>query len=117
MTLFEECQIIYTPREENSKDDALSQFASSDNEIYSRSVYYQVPRTPCINGKLIASIDTGAIRMDEMKMYLEYGHLPPNAEEARNLKVRALKYELIEGILYRKSFVIPHLRCLRPDEA
>lgn len=55
--------------------------------------------------------------MDEIRMYLENGHLPPNVEEARKLQVIALKYVLIEGILYRKSFVIPYLRCLRPDEA
>nr|XP_017246807.1 PREDICTED: uncharacterized protein LOC108218398 [Daucus carota subsp. sativus] len=117
ITLFEECQIEYIPREENAKADALSQFASSDNEVCSGSVYYQVLRTPSINAKLIAPIDTGATWMDEIKMYLESGHLPPNAEEARKLKVRALKYVLIEGILYRKSYVIPYLRCLRPEEA
>ena len=37
--------------------------------------------------------------------------------EARKLSVRALRYVLIEGILYKKSFVIPYLKCLRPDEA
>ena len=55
--------------------------------------------------------------MDEVKICLENGRLPPNADEARKLQVRALKYVLIEGILYGKSFVIPYLRCLRPDEA
>ncbi|XP_063943205.1 uncharacterized protein LOC135150603 [Daucus carota subsp. sativus] len=82
MALFEECSVEYVPREENTKADALSQFASSDDEVY-----------------------------------LQGGHLPPNADEARKLQVRALKYVLIEGVLYRKSFVIPYLRCLRPDEA
>ena len=55
--------------------------------------------------------------MDEIKLYLKNIHLPPNADEARKLQVRAFKYVLIKGILYRKSFVIPYLRCLRPDEA
>ena len=74
-------------------------------------------RTPSIDAKLVAPIDTGATLMDEIKLYLENGHLPTNTDEARKLQVRALKYVLIEGILYRKSFVIPYLRCLRPDEA
>jgi Integrase core domain/Integrase zinc binding domain len=43
--------------------------------------------------------------------------LPTDATEARKLAVRALRYALIEGILYKKSFTIPYLRCLRPDEA
>nr|XP_017233202.1 PREDICTED: uncharacterized protein LOC108207252 [Daucus carota subsp. sativus]XP_017233203.1 PREDICTED: uncharacterized protein LOC108207253 [Daucus carota subsp. sativus] len=117
MALFEECIVEYVPREENTKADALSQFASSDDELCSGSVYYQVMRTPSIEAKLVAPIDTGATWMDEIKLYLESGHLPPNADEARKLQVRALKYVLIEGILYRKSFFIPYLRCLRPDEA
>ena len=117
MALFEECIVEYVPREENTKADALSQFASSDDEVCSGSVYYQVMRTPSIEAKLVAPIDTGATWMDEIKLYLESGHLPPNADEARKLQVWALKYVLIEGILYRKSFVIPYLRCLRPDEA
>ena len=53
--------------------------------------------------------------MDEIKIYLENGHRPPYVHEAQKLQLRALKYVLIEGILYRKSFVIPYLRCFRPD--
>nr|XP_017225332.1 PREDICTED: uncharacterized protein LOC108201552 [Daucus carota subsp. sativus] len=98
MAQFEECQVEYVPREENTKADALSQFASSDDEVCSGSVYYQVLRTPSIEAKLVAPIDTGATWMDEIKLYLEKGHLPPNVDEARKLQVRALK-------------------CLRPDEA
>ena len=88
MALFEECLVEYVPREENTKADALSQFASSDNEVCSGSVYYQVLRTPSIEAKLVAPIDTGATWMDEIKLYLENGHLPPNAEEARKLQMR-----------------------------
>ena len=58
MALFEECIIEYVPREENTKADALSQFASSDDEVCSGSVYYQVMRTPSIDAKLVAPIDT-----------------------------------------------------------
>ncbi|XP_063950861.1 uncharacterized protein LOC135153043 [Daucus carota subsp. sativus] len=117
MTQFEECMVEHIPREENAKADALSQFASSENEVCLGSVYYQVLKTPSINAKLVSPIDTGATWIDEIKLYLETGHLPPDAGEARKLQVIALKYALIEGILYKKSFVIPYLKCLRPDEA
>ena len=33
MALFEECIVEYVPREKNTKADALSQFASSDDEV------------------------------------------------------------------------------------
>ena len=55
--------------------------------------------------------------MDPIKAHLETGWLPDNVFEARRLTVRALRYALIDGILYKRSFVIPYLRCLRPDEA
>ncbi|XP_074338214.1 uncharacterized protein LOC141676362 [Apium graveolens] len=37
-------------------------------------------------------------------------------KEARKLSVRALRYSLIEGLMYKRSFVIPYLKCLRPLE-
>lgn len=32
----------------------------------------------------------------------------------QKLTVRALRYALFDGILYKKSFLIPYLKCLRP---
>ena len=37
--------------------------------------------------------------------------------KARKLAVRALRYSLVDGILYKSSCVVPYLRYLRPDEA
>ena len=54
--------------------------------------------------------------MDPMKAHMENGWLPNNGMEARRLSVRALRYVLIEGILYKKSFMIPCLKCLKTDE-
>ena len=117
MTQFEECHVEHVPREENTKANALSQFASSEAENYSGSIYFQVLRTQSVEHKLIAPITFGGCWMDPIKSHLENGWLPSNGMEARKLSVRALRYVLIEGILYKKSFVIPYLKCLRPDEA
>ena len=117
MTHFEECQVEYVPREENTKADALSQFASSDTEVGSGSIYYQVLKAPSIEAKLLAPITTGSTWIDPIRMHLESGWTPSNEEEARKLRMRSLKYALIEGTLYKKSFVIPYLKCLRPEEA
>ena len=93
----------HIPRKENVKADALSLFAFSENEVCSRSIYYQVFKTSSIDGNMVALIDTRTTWIDEIKMYLEIGHLPPNAEEARKLKVGALKYALIKGILSTRN--------------
>ena len=43
--------------------------------------------------------------------------VPNDATEAQKLAAYALSYSLIDGILYKRSYVAPYLRCLRPDEA
>ncbi|XP_074342483.1 uncharacterized protein LOC141680054 [Apium graveolens] len=55
--------------------------------------------------------------IDPIKTHLMTGWLPDDAQEVRQLSVRALRYSLIEGLMYKRSFVIPYLKCLRPLEA
>ncbi|XP_074342588.1 uncharacterized protein LOC141680194 [Apium graveolens] len=118
LTQFDEWYAEHIPREENTTADALSQFASSEIENYPRSIYFQVLKTPIIYViNLIAPIGVASSWIDPIKTHLETRWLPDDAQEARKLSVRALRYTLIEGLLYNRSFVIPYLKCLRPPEA
>ncbi|XP_074377026.1 uncharacterized protein LOC141718544 [Apium graveolens] len=118
MTQFAKWYAEHVPREENTTADALSQFASSEIENYPRSIYFQVLKTPTIHViNLIAPIGVASCWIDPIKTHLETGWLPDDAQEARKLSVRALRYSLIEGLLYKRSFIIPYLKCLRPLEA
>nr|GEZ64297.1 reverse transcriptase domain-containing protein [Tanacetum cinerariifolium] len=49
--------------------------------------------------------------------YLKEGILPGDEKEARKLRLKARQYELIEGVLYRRSFLTPWLRCVGPLQA
>ena len=49
--------------------------------------------------------------------YLQGGALPDDRHKARRLKVRASRFLMLQGILYKRSFSLPYLRCLAPDEA
>ncbi|XP_074351496.1 uncharacterized protein LOC141690610 [Apium graveolens] len=118
LTQFDEWYAEHVPREENTTADALSQFASSKIENYTRSIYFQVLKTPTIHViNLISAVGVASCWIDPIKTHLEIGWLPNDAQEARKLSVRALRYSLIEGLLYKRSFVIPYLKCLRPLEA
>ncbi|XP_074374576.1 uncharacterized protein LOC141714985 [Apium graveolens] len=118
LTHFDEWYTEHVPREENTTVDALSQFASSEIENYPRSIYFQVWKTPTIHViNLIAPVGVARCWIDPIKTHLETGWLPDDAQEARKLSVRALRYSLIEGLLYKRSFVIPYLKFLRPLEA
>ncbi|XP_074347571.1 uncharacterized protein LOC141686435 [Apium graveolens] len=118
LTQIDEWYAEHVPREENTTANALSKFASSEIENYPRSIYLQVLRTPIIHAiNLIAPIGSTSCWIDPIKNHLETGLLPDDAQKARKLSVRALSYYLIEGLLYKRSFVIPYLKCLRPHEA
>ena len=55
--------------------------------------------------------------MDPIIRYLSTSELPPNPKDAKLMRLRAQRYSIIHGTLYRKSFNGPYLRCLRPSEA
>ena len=92
------------------KADALSKYVSSEIESHHGTVYYEVLRTPTINRKLVALISQGSCWMDPIMAQLETGWLPMDKMEERKISVKALRYVLIEGVLYKKSFLIPYLK-------
>ncbi len=49
--------------------------------------------------------------------YLQEGILPNNHHEASRIKVRASRFIMLQGILYKRNFSLPYLRCLAPAEA
>ncbi|XP_074377109.1 uncharacterized protein LOC141718629 [Apium graveolens] len=118
LTQFDEWYTEHIPREENTTADTLSQFASSEIKYYPRSIYFQVLKTPTIYViNLIAPVGVASCWIDTIKTHLETAWLPDDAQEACKLSVRALRYSLIEVLLYKRSFVIPYLKCLTPLEA
>ena len=117
MTQFEECHIEHIPQDENVMVDALSKYASPEIESYPCTVYYEVLRTSTININLVAPISQGSCWMDPIRAHLETGWLPVDRMEVRRISIKALRYILNDGVLYKKSFLIPYLKCMRPLEA
>ena len=99
------------------KADALSKYASSEIENYTGIVYYELLKTPTIQRKLVAPISQRSCWMDPIKAHLKIGWFLMDKIEAREITVKDLRYVLIDGILYKKCFLIPYLKCLRPTEA
>ncbi|XP_026432335.1 uncharacterized protein LOC113329709 [Papaver somniferum] len=52
----------------------------------------------------------------KLHLYLEKGEVPRNRLESHKLKSRATNYELKDGVLYRRSFYGPSIRCLTRKE-
>ena len=54
--------------------------------------------------------------MEPIRTYLAEGVLPTDAKEAEKIKKRSNWFVLYEGILYKRSFARPLLRCISPAE-
>jgi len=54
--------------------------------------------------------------MDHIRVYLTKGKLLSDPKEADEVKKRSNWFILYEGILYKRSFARPLLRCVTPED-
>nr|GEX90785.1 reverse transcriptase domain-containing protein [Tanacetum cinerariifolium] len=111
--------ISQVPRSKNKKADALSKIASTSFVHLSKQVLVEVLETKSITGKEVTAIieEEGPTWMTKLVNYLKEGTLPEDEKEARKIRLKARQYELMEGILYKRSFLTPWLRCVGPLQA
>nr|GEV87399.1 reverse transcriptase domain-containing protein [Tanacetum cinerariifolium] len=74
------------------------------------------PRTS-IKGQILADFLNEIPDKASQVNYLKEGILPGDEKEARKLRLKARQYKLIEGVLYKRSFLTPWLRCVGPLQA
>nr|GFC63442.1 hypothetical protein [Tanacetum cinerariifolium] len=79
----------------------------------------EVLETKSITGKEVTAVieEEGPTWMTKLVNYLKEGILPKDEKEARKLRLKARQYELMEEILYKRSFLTPWLRCVGPLQA
>nr|GEY45958.1 reverse transcriptase domain-containing protein [Tanacetum cinerariifolium] len=111
--------ISQVPRSKNKKADALSKIASTSFGHLSKHVLVEVLENKSIKEKEVAAAieEDGPTWMTQLVDYLKEGVLPGDKKEGRKLWLKARQYELIEGVLYRRSFLTPWLRCVGPLQA
>nr|GEX52410.1 reverse transcriptase domain-containing protein [Tanacetum cinerariifolium] len=111
--------ISQVPRSKNKKADALSKIALTSFAHLSKQVLVEVLKDKSIKEKEVATVieEDGPTWMTPIVDYLQEGTLPGDKKEARKLRLKARQYELMEGILYRRSFLTPWLRCVGPLQA
>nr|GEV85048.1 reverse transcriptase domain-containing protein [Tanacetum cinerariifolium] len=106
--------ISQVPRSKNKKADALSKIASTSFAHLSKHVLVEVLENKSIKEKEVAAVieEYGPTWMTSLVDYLKDGVLLEDEKEARKLHLKARQYELMEGVLYRRSFLTPWLRCV-----
>ncbi|GKD23260.1 reverse transcriptase domain-containing protein, partial [Tanacetum coccineum] len=116
---FANFSISQVPRSKNKKADALSKIASTSFAHLSKQVLVEVLKEKSIQEKEVTTVveEDGPTWMTPIMEYLKDGTLPDNRKEASKLRIKARQYELLEGVLYRRSFLKPWLRCVGPLQA
>nr|GEU88696.1 reverse transcriptase domain-containing protein [Tanacetum cinerariifolium] len=104
--------ISEVPRSKNKKADALSKIASTSFAHISKQVLVEILKEKYIQEEEVAIVveDKGPTWMTLIIEYLKDGTLPSDRKEARKHRIKARQYELLEGVLYRRSFLNSWLR-------
>ncbi|GJW10972.1 reverse transcriptase domain-containing protein [Tanacetum coccineum] len=114
-----EFSIKQYPRSENKKADALSKITSTSLAHLSKQVLMEELNEKSINEKEVLAIveEEGHTWMTPICEYLTKEILPKDKKKARAVRRKASRYVVINGTLYKKSFLGPWLRCVGPLQA
>ncbi|GJW61993.1 reverse transcriptase domain-containing protein [Tanacetum coccineum] len=106
------------PRSENKKADALSKIASTSFAHLTKQVLVETLKRKSIEEKEILTIveEEGYCWMTPLIEYLTEGTLPAETKKACAIKIKERQYAMINGVLYKKSFREPWLRCVGPTQ-
>ncbi|GKE01911.1 reverse transcriptase domain-containing protein [Tanacetum coccineum] len=87
--------------------------------VHNVRVLVEILKEKSIDEEEVATVveEEGTTWMTPIIEYLKDGTLPGDRKEARKLRIKARQYELLEGILYKRSFLKPWLRCIGPLQA
>ncbi|GJZ44290.1 reverse transcriptase domain-containing protein [Tanacetum coccineum] len=116
---FDSFSISHVSRSKNKKVDALSKIASTSFAHLSKQVLVEILNEKSINGKEVAVVveEEEPTWMTPIVEYLRDGTLPEDRKDASKLRIKARQYELLQGVLYRRSFLKPWLWCVGPLQA
>ncbi|GKA93322.1 reverse transcriptase domain-containing protein [Tanacetum coccineum] len=116
---FREFSIKQVPRNGNKKADALSKMASTSFAHLSKQVLVEELKEKSVNEIEVLAVveEEGDSWMTPIHEYLTDETLPAERKKARAIKRKSQRFAIINGILYKKSFLGPWLRCVGPSQA
>ncbi|GJX18188.1 reverse transcriptase domain-containing protein [Tanacetum coccineum] len=116
---FKEFSIKQVPWSENKKADALSKIASKSFAHLSKQVLVEELKEKSIHKKEVLAVveEEEQTWMTPIYEYLTKEILLEDKKKARVVSRKASRYTIINGTLYKKSFLGPWLRCVRPLQA
>ncbi|GJV93265.1 reverse transcriptase domain-containing protein [Tanacetum coccineum] len=103
-------------RIENKKADALSKIASTSFAHLSKQALVEKLKEKSINELEVLAVleEEGNTWMTPIYEYLTKETLPAKVNKARAVRRKSQQFAVINGVLYKKSFLGPWLRCVGP---
>jgi ribonuclease HI len=119
---FDRVVITKIPREANTVADELSKLASSrEQEIEASNKKVIILSEPSIAPKYdVMELEAVSIEPEwaaDVINYLKEGLLPEDKVAARRVKIQAAWFSLLGGVLYKRGYSEPLLKCLPKNEA
>ncbi|GJR50329.1 reverse transcriptase domain-containing protein [Tanacetum coccineum] len=116
---FDRFTIRQVPRGDNKKADALSKIASTSFAHLSKQVLVKILKNKSISEMEISTVieEQDPTWMTPLIEFISKGTLPHEQKDARRIRRTAQRFELRNGVLYRRSFLQPWLRCVGPIQA
>ncbi|GJV76017.1 reverse transcriptase domain-containing protein [Tanacetum coccineum] len=111
--------VLTLQRRQNKKADALRKIASISFAHLSKQVLVEELNEKSINEKEVLAIveEEGHTWMTPICEYLTKEYLLKDKKKARVVRRKASRYAVINGTLYKKSFLGPWLWCVGPLHA
>ncbi|GJV77744.1 reverse transcriptase domain-containing protein [Tanacetum coccineum] len=103
-----------------AKEQSMIQYMEKAKALinnFRKFLIVQVPRSENKKADTLSKIEEGHSWMTSLLEYLTDITLPAETKKARSIKIKSRQYAVIGGVLYRKSFLEPWLRCVGPLQA
>lgn len=98
----------------NHRADYIARLAAAECPKFPRGIPLESVSKPCISDPEmeVCVVEDEKSWMMPIMRYIEFGEQPRDKAEARRLRCKAIRYSIIEGVLYRRGYTLPYLRCL-----
>ncbi|XP_074346956.1 uncharacterized protein LOC141685772 [Apium graveolens] len=115
---FNEVRLELIPRGKNEGVDELAKLGSCREATLLGVVPLDIQRQPSVPNHEVGSLsdNLGPTWMTHILAYIKEGSLPDEKNEARRIKYKASRYIIYDGVLYRRGFSVPLLKCIDGEE-
>jgi hypothetical protein len=111
-TQFEQFELIYIPRDQNSRVDLLLKLASTKKPGNNRTVIQDTITKPSAESVEVLLVVEGNDWIHPIIRYRQEEILPSKKDEAIKLKKAVIYYAMIGDKLYKREFATPMLLCV-----